>query len=95
MNSINLKNKIKQQILRAEEFNEVKEVIRNYFNRANCGIFNTRNVVFDRMSNVFKGKYFKVDICFNYAYFEVFGTNEKEFDQLKKYYEKIRKEHYE
>lgn len=75
---------------RFKEYKKVKEIIAEFFERAECGIFNTKNIVNDRMFNIFRGKYFKVDICLEYAYFEVFGTTPTEFDELKGYYERIR-----
>ena len=32
----------------------------------------------------------QVDICYGHCYFEVFGLSNKEFEDLEKYYEKIR-----
>ena len=74
---------------REEEFNKVKELIKEYYDVGNCGLFNTRNVVGDMMINLFKGKYFILDICFNYSYFEVFGTTDEEFKELEEYYDRL------
>lgn len=75
---------------RAHEFEKVKELIKDYYSDANCGIFNSRNIAGDTMSTIFLGEYFTLDICFGWAYFEVFGTTDKEFKELKKIYEKMR-----
>lgn len=77
---------------RKQELEKVKEIIRKNFCFGDCGIYNTRNIVGDFMSNIFIGKYFKVDLCFYYSYFEIFGTNENEFNELKKYYGKLEEE---
>lgn len=75
---------------RAQEFKEVKNIISEYIKYADCGIFDSRNIVGDPMSTIFRGKYFEVGLCFYYSYFEVFGTTDKEFKELKKIYEKMR-----
>lgn len=77
---------------RKQELEKVKKIIRENFVFGDCGIYNTRNIAGDSMSNIFTGKYFKIDLCFNYSYFEIFGTNENEFNELKEYYEKLEEE---
>ena len=79
-------------ILRKEEFNRVKEKIKEYYDEASCGIFDTRNVVGDAMATIFHGKYIQLDICFSYSYFEVLGTTEEEFSKLYDYYQGLSKE---
>ena len=64
---------------REEELEKVKETIKDYYSEGNCSLYNTRNIAGDIMTTIFKGKYFKVDICFTYSYFEVFGTTSEEF----------------
>lgn len=77
---------------RFEEFKKVKKIIADFFERAECGIFNTKCIVNDQMFNIFRGKYFKVDICLEYEYFEVFGTTPAEFSKLESYYERLMEE---
>lgn len=74
---------------RDKEFEMVKDTIRDYQREARCGMYNTRNVVGDSMMNIFEGNYFKIDICFRYEYFEVFGCTDKEFNELKEFYYKL------
>lgn len=74
---------------RLEELEKVKTVIKTNYKIADCGIYNTRNLVGDPMVTIFEGEYFTVDICFSWAYFEVFGTNQKEWDLLEKFYEEL------
>jgi len=74
---------------RLEELEKVKIIIKTNYNIADCGIFNTRNIVGDPMVTVFEGEYFTVDICFGWAYFEIFGANQKEWDLLEKFYEEL------
>lgn len=75
---------------RKKEFEKVKEVIKENFCFADCGIYNTRNVMGDYMTNIFNGEYFTIDLCFGYSYFEVFGTNADEFKKLLNFYEDLR-----
>ena len=68
------KSEVKMNKKRLEEFTKIKELIHEYIEEASCGIFNTRNLVGDMMINLFDGEYFQLDICYNWEYFEVFGT---------------------
>lgn len=70
---------------------KAKEIVNIYYKVANCGIFDSRNIVGDRMETVYAGEGLIVDVCFPYAYFEVFGLSYKEFEELEKYYEGLRK----
>ncbi len=74
---------------RKEEFKKIKELIKEFVDVAEFGLFDTRNIVGDHMITIYKGKYFILDICFGYGYFEVFGTTHLEFWKLSKYYSKL------
>ena len=74
---------------REKELEKVKKLIKKNYKDAGCGIFNTRNIVGDTMSNLFEGKYFTLDICYDWLYFEVFGTTEEEFETLEKFYDEL------
>lgn len=71
---------------RAEEFEKVKQIIKDLSPQADCGLFNGRWCG-DLMENIFSGEYYKVDICHKYKYFEVFGTTDEEWTELEKFYE--------
>ena len=71
---------------RIEELEKVKKIIKKNYKYADCGIYNTRNIVGDPMENIFNGKYFIVDMCYYYSYFEIFGTTNEEFKELEQYY---------
>ena len=75
-----------------DEFKKVKELIGKLSPIANCGIFDTRNTVGDAVMEVFRGKFYKVDICPSWAYLEVFGCTRKEFKELSEYYYSLNKE---
>lgn len=72
--------------MREKEFKKVKELIKEYYEQARHGIFNTRNIVGDSMITIFNGEYFTLDICFGWEYFEVFGATEEEFAELTELY---------
>lgn len=74
---------------RKEELAEVKSVIADKYDYADCGLFFTRNTVGDRMYTLFDGEFFTVDICYSQAYFEVFGCTEDEASELKALYGKL------
>lgn len=66
-----------------------KKIIKEHIRNANCGIFNTRNIVGDEMTELYHRDGLKIDICYGYGYFEVFGLSDKEFDKLVSYYKSI------
>lgn len=74
---------------RRKEFIKIRRLIKKNYEYANGGLFNTRNIVNDDMSNIFTGKYFMLDICYHWSYFEVFGTTKKEFKELKEFYKSL------
>lgn len=63
-----------------------KSVIKEHIQEADCGIFNSRNVVHDRMDTLYDDYGLKIDICYGYAYFEVFGLSDEDFVELRKFY---------
>lgn len=75
---------------REEELKKVKKIIKENIEDYDCGIFDTRNLVGDTMGNIFKGKYFTLDGCYYYSYYELFGTTAEEFEKIEKWYYKIR-----
>ena len=67
-----------------------KGIIKEYYSFAKCGIFNTRNLVGDdEMGRIYKSEGLTIDICYSYAYFEVFGLSNTEFRELEKYYDSL------
>ena len=65
---------------------EIKKVIKEYYKDANCGIYDCRNMVGDPMDMIYKDGKVRIDICYHWSYFEVFGLTDKEFEELAKYY---------
>ena len=70
-----------------------KIIISERISSADLGIFNSRNIFGDPMTTVYRGNHLTIDICYPYAYFEVFGLSEKEFEELVDFYE-IKREEY-
>ncbi len=66
-----------------------KKIIAENINDARCGIYDTRNIVGDYMDTIYDSDDLTVDICYCYAYFEVFGLTNNEFVELEKYYETL------
>lgn len=66
-----------------------KMIIRKHFTEADLGIFNCRNFVGDPMENLYEKDGLTIDICRYCGYFEVFGLSNVEFEELKKYYERL------
>lgn len=64
-----------------------KIIISERISSAKYGIFNSRNIVGDPMTTVYRGNHLTIDVCYPYAYFEVFGLSEKEFKELADFYE--------
>lgn len=65
-----------------------KEIIKKNLGDAVCGIFDSRNIVGDYMENLYDDGKLKIDICYGYSYFEVFGLTTEEFEKLKEFYNK-------
>lgn len=69
-----------------DNLQKAKEIIKKYYNVADCGIFNTRNLVGDYMVNIYDSDDLTIDICYNWAYFEVFDLSEEQFNELRNFY---------
>lgn len=65
---------------------KAKEIIKDNFKDAECGIFNTRNIIGDRMTLLYDDGKLQIDICYDWQYFEVFGLTDEEFEELAEFY---------
>ena len=54
-----------------------------------CGVFNSRNIVGDRMYSVAEIEGIQIDACYEYDYLELFGFTENEFKEFKEKYNKM------
>lgn len=66
---------------------KAKEIIKDNIQDAKYGIFDNRNLVGDPMTCIYHKDGLRVNICYGYKYFEVFGLSDEEFKTLEKYYE--------
>lgn len=76
---------------REEEFAKVKSLIKEHFSDADSGMFFISNIVGDKMTTIFGGDIFTLDICYYGSYYELFGCTESERKEIEDYYEKLRK----
>ena len=68
---------------------KAKEIIEKFYEQAECGIYNSRNLVGDPMVNIYNDGTLSIDVCFHYGYFEVFGLSETEFSELANFYSSL------
>ena len=68
---------------------KAKEIIKEYFNEGNCGIYDSRNTTGDWMTSIYNDNGLAIDICYSWEYFEVFGLSDEEFAELCKYYNEL------
>lgn len=66
-----------------------KEIIKEHYKEADCGLYDTRNIVGDWMTTIYKDDSLTIDICYNYSYFEVFGLSNKDFEELLTFYNSL------
>ena len=69
-----------------------KKIIKENYKYADCGIYDTRNSVGDRMTTIYEDDELTIDICYEYSYFEVFGLSKADFNELEKFYNMLEKE---
>ena len=68
---------------------KAKKIISEYFSQAECGIYDTHNVIGDLMGTIYEENGLRIDICVYYGYFEVFGLTDEEFEELKRFYNSL------
>lgn len=66
-----------------------KMIIKEHFHDARCGLFDSRNIVGDPMVTIYDDGELVVDICYGWAYFEVFGLSDNEFQELSDFYDNL------
>lgn len=68
---------------------KAKEIVKAYYKVADCGIFDSRNIMGDAMETIYEGEGLTIDICYYHSYFEVFGLSYAEFKKLERYYDSL------
>ena len=71
---------------------KAKKIIKENYKSADCGIFDNRNMVGDRMTTIYIDNGLTIDICYGHSYFEVFGLSDTDFEELRKYYYSLEEE---
>ena len=66
-----------------------KEIIKDNIEDASLGLFDCGNLVGDWVVDLNDDDDFKIKICYDYEYFEVFGLSDSEFEELKEYYDEL------
>ena len=69
---------------------KAKEIVKANYRYADCGIFDSRNIVGDPILTIYECEGLTIDICYYYSYFEVFGLSNAEFEELEKYYDSLK-----
>ena len=75
--------------INVSRIDKVKNVIRNRYSDATCGLFFNRNWVFDHTSTIWEEDGVTIDICYYHQYFEVFGLTEEEENELLAFYNSL------
>lgn len=78
--------------IREDILNKVKAVVKANYENADCGLFFTRNTVGDPMTFLCGIEDVCIEICYGWAYFEVFNLNEDEQEELMKFYNNLSNE---
>lgn len=76
-------------MIETKRIDKVKNVIRNHYSDAECGLFFTMNWAGDPMSTIWEEDGVTIDICYEYQYFEVFGLTEEEENELLAFYNSL------
>ena len=77
-----------EPVIKAEynRMSDIKGMILAFAEHAQHGIFFTRNIVGDPMTNIYCEDDVAIDICYDYGYFEIFGLTLKEQIELERFY---------
>lgn len=66
-----------------------KRIILRNFEDGMFGLFDTENTVGDPMETLYDEQGLRIDICKGYGYFEVFGLDEDQFEELEYCYKTL------
>ena len=68
---------------------KAKEIIKEHYEQADCGLYDSRNIMGDPMVTIYDENGLTIDICYYYSYFEVFGLSDEEFEELEVFYNSL------
>ena len=66
-----------------------KRIIKEHYDEARCGIFDSRSIVGDPMNSIYDDGELSIDICYYWSYFEVFGLSNDDFTELLEFYNSL------
>lgn len=69
-----------------------KQIIKENYNVASCGIFDCRGWAGDTMYALYDDGELRIDICYYWSYFEVFGLSHNDFAELERFYNTLSEE---
>ena len=67
----------------------VKDIVKKHIDDFRCGIFFTRNLANDLMETIYDDGEVQIDVCREWAYFEIFGLNNNEEKEVEEYYNEV------
>lgn len=67
-----------------------KKIIKENYLQAKYGLFDTHNMVCDRMTILYSKDGLIVAICYPWEYFEVFGLTDRKFKKLARFYRQLK-----
>ena len=73
---------------------KIKEFVKKNFDEYDCGMYFTPNTLGDPMRSLEIIDGVEILGCAYYSYFEIFGLNAEEENELLEYYKKLRDEAY-
>lgn len=77
------------RVMNENKLKLAKDVIAKYYKDAPWGIFPCRNDAGDAMTVLLDLQGLRIEICYFWQYFEVFGLTDKEFSELAQYYDTL------
>ena len=69
------------------KLDKAKEIITQYFNDGQCGIFDTYGTDIEPSSLLYDGDGLEILLNFYWEYFDIIGLSDEEFAELEEWYE--------
>lgn len=71
------------------DLKKAKQVIKKHIKEATHGLFDCCNIMGDILQTIYERDTLRIDICYDYEYFEVFGLSKEDFIELMSYYDSL------
>ena len=62
-----------------------KEIVKKYYKHSYYDLYDSNNTCNDKMSILYHKNGLTIKICYDYCYFQVFGLDKNELDELRLY----------